>query len=181
MSQHDGSNHAAERARQSKRESARQIRASESPAQRRSRLDAVNLREKRRRDNETEEESQARRARRAQLQSDRIARESSEQAEQRRAREAAARARRRALPKKFDAARCDIDNFNERELPVCGPNGSKQLDLGVQDLTCQKCGAKMWDAEKLSKSTRRSGPLFSMCCNDGKVELKLCTHGLQFI
>ena len=198
MSQRGGSSQdasdEAQRLRERNRQSQRQLRENESPSQRRSRLHAEALRAKRRRENENDEEREERRRRHNQLQADRRAHETdeekerrralnskreadrraaetSEQSQQRRARNAAAQAQRRSKLKKFRHALSDIDQFNENNLAVCGPGGSKQLNLGEQNVVCRQCGARMWDNEKLSSSTRRSGPLFSLCCNNGKVKL----------
>ncbi|PWA53953.1 hypothetical protein CTI12_AA440340 [Artemisia annua] len=43
--------------------------------------------------------------------------------------------------------------------------------FGECDCVCFHCGAKFWYEERLSSSTRRTGPLYHHCCHGGKNEV----------
>ena len=48
----------------------------------------------------------------------------------------------------------------------------RQLQLGTMTNQCSHCGALHWLQERLSGSSQRN-PVFSRCCNQGKVSLPL--------
>src|SRR5260370_42234355 len=57
-----------------------------------------------------------------------------------------------------------------------------QLQLGTMTNQCSHCGALHWLQERLSGSSQRN-PVFSRCCNQGKVSLPLLQQvpeALQF-
>ncbi|CAN1166726.1 hypothetical protein LINPERHAP1_LOCUS4145 [Linum perenne] len=47
------------------------------------------------------------------------------------------------------------------------------LDLGLPTLECKYCGAFFWHQEALHRAGRKTNPAYSLCCQDGKVELPL--------
>lgn len=45
------------------------------------------------------------------------------------------------------------------------------MNLGNPDKICQKCKARMWNEELNNKSLKHHEPTFSLCCQDGRVQL----------
>lgn len=51
-------------------------------------------------------------------------------------------------------------------------NYCKRIDLGRMSIQCPSCKALHWDAERLSKSSKRN-PKFGTCCLQGKIQIPL--------
>ncbi|PWA94657.1 hypothetical protein CTI12_AA057920 [Artemisia annua] len=62
-----------------------------------------------------------------------------------------------------------IFNFASFASYACPPVEYKQF--GPCSCVCRHCGAMFWEEEKLTTSTRVSGPLFHRCCLQGRVKI----------
>ncbi|CAN1173376.1 hypothetical protein LINPERHAP2_LOCUS30637 [Linum perenne] len=47
------------------------------------------------------------------------------------------------------------------------------LDLGLPHLECKYCGGFFWEQEALYRGGRKTHPIYTLCCREGKVELPL--------
>ncbi|XP_020082250.1 uncharacterized protein LOC109705878 [Ananas comosus] len=57
----------------------------------------------------------------------------------------------------------------------------EQLNLGLPEYMCQYCGALFWYAERIAKYRNGKKPIFSMCCQEGKITLELLHPPPQFL
>ncbi|PWA94498.1 helitron helicase-like domain-containing protein [Artemisia annua] len=74
-------------------------------------------------------------------------------------------------------------NSAQRSFPQTHRTGAPEqyVKFGPCNCVCSKCHALFWYEERLSTSTRRSGPLYHRCCMGGKVRLFLPRRYPEYI
>ncbi|RZB86134.1 hypothetical protein D0Y65_026271 [Glycine soja] len=60
----------------------------------------------------------------------------------------------------------------------CNDDETRHINAGYHDIgdpiwTCQECGAQMWYGERINKDKKSLNPRFSLCCDDGKIQLPI--------
>ncbi|XP_070016933.1 uncharacterized protein [Nicotiana sylvestris] len=69
---------------------------------------------------------------------------------------------------------CKSINYSvesEERLPPLSDITNDYWDIGDATYECEKCGALFWYEERIRKHYNSKKPIFTMCCDRGKIEL----------
>eukprot|EP01084_Bolivina_argentea_P084286 152467_1 len=153
-------------------------RANETEQQKKIRLQANAARRRAKRDSETLAQKTVRLSKRR----EQYAAQPEEKKQKRRQQDALRKRKERASPQAM--LKRKLKRREQKTQNMCGvflvKNGWENFDensvephyVGKMNVKCKHCGALHWEAEKLSKSTAKSGPLFGLCCMNGAIQIE---------
>ncbi|XP_027166398.1 uncharacterized protein LOC113766402 [Coffea eugenioides] len=83
------------------------------------------------------------------------------------------------LDSEMDTSCNNVPNYERRDIPK--RTFFERWDFGFPSHTCPYCGAILWYEERTIKSQHVASPRFSICCQEGQVQLPLLIEPPQFL